>query len=632
MAAKFANCEPVLGAGTPCHTILQTQDDSEIHLTKLPAHTLLTALRGYYAPSAAGVMTIDRETLISLLQTLPSLSATAHNDSIVAQLQLHHPGIGLAVEDQSVIMFVDDFLSKILKQIDMEFRVEAMVRNIAPLVAIEALAGDVPALLQPLQIYELLDALIRECVGWSEDLGFLGEKYIEKTEAALLPLCRGKLTPSECLKQFKEDLRSERHRQKKLELNLIGSEQQKLVEDSAKQATAEMLNQKMAAQPLPLFIIFMMQGAWYEFAQKTVSRYGLESQQWAKMSELTELLVWSLQPQAQAARQQQLFHSIPIDITAFADSVDFDATDVKQCLADVEAEYEAINDDNPSSPCDFDPISSRASSGIDGNIEVALRADIEATQTGAWYLYDDKNEADEKIARIRLIINDPTSGRLVFTNQNRRKVMHMTYMEFAARISSGTVKSLDLSSPLKDIVSDHLDLIIKTIKAQKGRELKEQQIEQRKQISKEFLSKQKTFISNEMQRLKQRAALKKKRAKLLREKVAKKIDSANQAVEKLRPDAWVKLPLMEGTQTPCKLVAVVTAADKFIFANRAGIKVAEYTASQLSHMIVTENSEILDTGAEFENVLATVVSGLRENRNKSFDQLTSTSHALHGGA
>lgn len=594
-------------------------------MTRLPAHTLLTALRGYYAPSLTGAVTIDREALLSILQRLPSLSTQAHNDSIVAQLSQHHPGIGLAVEDQAIIMFVDDCLSKILKQIDMEFRVEAMVRNIAPLVAIEALTSDVHALLQPLQIYELLDALIRECVGWSEDLGTLGEKYIEKTEAALLPLARGKLTPSECLKQFNEDLRSERHRQLKLEQNLIESERQKLIDDGAKQATAEMLNQQMAAQPLPLFIIFMMQGAWYEFAQKTYSDYGIESPQWARISELTQLLVWSLQPQAEAARQQQLFVSLPRDVTTFADSVDFDTSDVTQCLADVEAEYEAITDGNPSPPCDFDPISSKMNTGIEGNVDTTLRTEIEATATGAWYLYDDKKEAEEKIARIKLIINDPISGRLVFTNQNRRKVLHMTYMEFAARSSSGTVKSLDLSSPLKDIVSAHLDSIIKTIKAQKARELKEQQVEQRKKISKEFLSQQKTFIGDEMQRLKQRAALKKKRAKLLREKVEKKLDAANEAVEKLRADAWVKLPLMEGTQTPCKLVAVVSAADKFIFANRAGIKVAEYTASQLSHMIVTENSEILDTGAEFENVLATVVSGLRENRNKSFDQLTGTS-------
>ena len=625
MTVNFANCEPVLGVGGSCHTILQIQEGSENHVTRLPARTLLTALRGYYAPAVTGAVTIDREALLSLLQKLPSLSAQAHNDSIVAQLNQYHPGIGLAVEDQATIMFVDDCLSKILNQIDMEFRVEAMVRNIPPLVAIEALSSDVHALLQPLQIYELLDALVQECVGWSEDLGILGEKYIEKTEAALLPLARGKLTPCGCLKQFNAGLRSERHRQLKLEQNLIESEQQKLVDDGAKRATAEMLNQQVAVQPLPLFIIFMMQGAWYEFAQKTYSDYGVASPQWKKISKLTKLLVWSLQPQAEAARQQQLFVSLPRDITAFANSADFDTTDVRQCLADVEAEYEAIADGNPSPPCDFDLIASTGNTGIEGNIGAALRTEIEATDTGAWYLYDDKNQAEEKIARIKLIINDPISDRLVFTNQNRRKVMHMTYMKFAARSSSGTVKSLDLFSPLKDIVNDHLDSIIKTIRTQKARELKERQIEQRKKISKEFLSRQKIFIDDEMQRLKQRAAVKKKRAKLLREKAEKKLDAANNAVEKLRTDAWVKLPLMEGTQTPCKLVAVVSAAEKFIFANRAGIKVAEYTTSQLSHMIVTENSEILDTGAEFENVLATVVSGLRENRNKSFDQLTGTS-------
>ena len=125
-----------------------------------------------------------------------------------------------------------------------------------------------------------------------------------------------------------------------------------------------------------------------------------------------------------------------------------------------------------------------------------------------------------------------------------------------------------------------------------------------------------------MQQLKQRAAQKKKRAELLRQKAVNKFEAACDAVDRLKPDAWVKLPLMEGTQTPCKLVGIVSAADKYIFANRAGIKVAECTASQLSRMIVTENSEILDTGAEFEQILASFVSGLRENRSKSFDQLT----------
>lgn len=591
-------------------------------MTKLPANTLLTALRGYYAPGVAGTVTLEREALIHVLQKLPVLSAQAHNDSITSQLNRHHPGIALTVEDQALIMFVDDVLSKILKQIDMEFRVEAMIRNLSPLVAVEALQADVHALLQPLKIYELLDAVVRECVGWSEDLGVLGENYIERTEAALLPMLRGKITTSECLKQLKDELKSEHHRQRKLEENLTSVEQNKLIEDSARAAAAEMMNHQMAGQPLPLFIIFMLQGAWFEFAQKIHTHYGVESPLWHKITDLTGLLVWSLQPQAEAARQQQLFFSLPKEILALAENCEFDTSDVEQCLADIEAEYEAISDNSPSAACDFDPIGSSANAGLEGDLAESMRSVIEATQPGAWYLYDDKKESEEKIARIKLIINHRKTGRLVFTNQNRRKVLYMTYLEFASRVSSGTVKSLDLSAPLQEIVALHLDDIIATIKTQKAKELQELQAEQRKQISKEFLANQKTLISDELKRLQQRAALKKKRAKLLREKAEKKLVSAHEAVDKLRPDAWVKLPLMEGTQTACKLVAVVSAADKYIFANRAGIKVAEYTASQLSNMIVTENSEILDTGAEFESVLATVVSGLREDKNKSFDQLT----------
>jgi len=96
-------------------------------------------------------------------------------------------------------------------------------------------------------------------------------------------------------------------------------------------------------------------------------------------------------------------------------------------------------------------------------------------------------------------------------------------------------------------------------------------------------------------------------------------------VKALRQDAWVKLPVIEGTVMPCKLVAIIPATETYIFANRAGLKVAEYTASQLAHMIVTENSEILDTGAEFESAMATVVSGLRDDKNKSYDELTGDS-------
>ena len=587
-----------------------------------PLHkTLATALRGYYAP-VSGDVTVDRETLIDMLQNLPAMHSQSHNDTITTQLNRLHPGIILGVEEQAIVMFIDDGLSKVLKQVDMEFRVEAIIRNLAPLIAIEALANDVNCLRRPLKIYDLLDTIIHHCSGWSEDLGVLGETYIERLEASLLALYRGKITASEALHQLKRDLKSEHRRQEKLEQNLVSTESERLLQDGAKRAAAELLNRHMTGKSLALFIIFMLQGAWYDLIQKVQCQYGEDSNEWKEIDRITAELILALQPDTQAGLQQRLFRELPDRISKFLKSMSFDTSFVIPCQADIEAEFEAINEGNPSMSCDFEPMDAVSHSGIDGDIEPSLLEKVANTATGSWYLYDDKQEADEKIARIKLIINREPSARLIFTNQNRRKVMTMTYMEFAARVSSGTIRSLDPDLTLSDFMTRHLGFVVNTVKAQKARELKEKEAAERKLISKQFLSRQQVRISDEMKQLKQRAAQKKKRAELLRQKAVNKFEAACDAVDQLRPDAWVKLPLMEGTQTPCKLVGIVSSADKYIFANRAGIKVAEYTASQLSQMIVTENSEILDTGAEFEQVLASVVSGLRESRSKSFDQLT----------
>ncbi len=588
-----------------------------------PLHkTLETALRGYYAPKTGGTVCVERELLLTMLQKLPALATQPHNDSILTQLNQHHPGIQLGVSEQGVLMFIDDGLSRVLKQVDMEFRVEAMIRNLAPLLAVEALANNVNSLRTPLKIYALLDTLIQHFAGWSEDLGVLGETYIARAEASLLPLSRGKITASEALHQLQQDLKSEHRRQQKLEQHLVCSQSEKLIQDSAKRAAAELLNQHMAGQSLALFIVFMLQGAWYELIQKIQCEYGESSDEWQRIDGLTKDMVHALQPNTQPSAQKQLFTQRPDQIRTFVSGLNFDTGFVVPCLADLEAEFEAIAEGSPSIHCDFEPIDALSLSGIEGDIEPDLLKQVAATSPGGWYLYDDKQEDDERIARIKLIINRESSGRMVFTNQNRRKVLTMTYLEFAARISGGTVRSLNPDLSMAEFMTKHLGFVVSTVKAQKARELKQQEASTRKKISKQFLSRQQVRIKDELEQLKQRAACKKKRAAILRQKAANKLSAANEAVDTLRPEAWVKLPLMEGTQTPCKLVAVVSAADKYIFANRAGIKVAEYTASQLSQMIVTENSEILDTGAEFEQVLASVVTGLRENRSKSYDELT----------
>ncbi len=595
-------------------------------MSKLPPATLLTALRGYFTSSNQKDVVVETDALIELLGKLPALSsattATPHIEPILVQIQTHHPGLGLLANDHATVSFVDECITNLLKETDLDFRVEALIRGLSPYIAIEALKQDLHVLLQPLPIFTLLDRIIHTCVGWSEDLGFLGEQYFEKVEAAISPLLRGKVDFEAAIENLDNEIGAEAKRHKKLEKSLCDAELKTLAQQEARHYAAELLNQKMANQPLPLFIIFMLQGAWFEFLQKVHAEFNHDARESKQADELTELLVWSLQPQPDEAKQKQLSAELPRRILGFAKSMPFDTEEVEQCMADVIAEYEAIAANEASPPCDFDLLQTDPYIDTGRSIKPELQQRIGDLVTGSWFLYDDKQDSEEKIARIRLLINWQATNRLLFTNQNRRKVMHMSYPDFAARLTSGTIKPLNQVKKVSDQFQQQLDNIIKTIKAQKARELKEREAKRRKEISLLFRKERKHEIKDELSLLKKQAIAKQRRAKLLRNKAARKLELATNAVKALKPDAWVKLPIMEGTQTPCKLVAVMASTDNYIFANRAGIKVAEYSTGQLAHLIVTENSEILDTGAEFESALATVVTGLRQNKEKSYDELT----------
>ena len=254
-----------------------------------------------------------------------------------------------------------------------------------------------------------------------------------------------------------------------------------------------------------------------------------------------------------------------------------------------------------------------------------MLADIREIQPGQWYLHDDKRDPDEKVARIKLILNWQDTMRLLFTNHNRRKVLHMSYPEFAQYIAEGTLKPLSPKSSTWEVIKQHLLTVVQGVQVQKQKESKVETPQDKKLVTREYLDRRKTEIMTAMEQHKRTAELKQKRALILREKAQQKMLAATNAIESLRVDAWLKLPVMEGTLTPCRLVAVIAATDKYIFANRHGLKVGEFSKGQLIQMLIAENSEILDTGAEFETVLSSVVSALRDNKNKSYDELTGAS-------
>jgi len=580
------------------------------------------ALINYYTPPEPKSEVVDTEQLKELLQKLPGLSAPGQADTLLTQIHEHHRGITLSRQDHATLSFVDDAISTLFAQTDLDFKIGCQIRHLSAFLAIEAIESGPLIEVEKSPILELIGLLMKECVGWSEDLGILGDQFMQKVEELLLSLTKGRFSLEECIKQLRIDFSKENSHFKKIQSRLVNEELSVVAGKNARSYSARVINDEMRGQKLPLFMIFMLQGVWHEFLQNVFIHYGARSKEWKNSIKLTEALVWSLQPRKDKEKHNAMMDKLPDRIVRNCSKMDFDTVAVEQSLADVNEEYEQLRNNTPSDPCEFDLLDLDADllAGSD-KIDAATQKEIASLATGNWFIYDDTKEADEKVARLNLILNLPEENILLFTNHNHRKAMQLTYQQIATYLSSGTIKLLNAGFTTEQTIKAHLKDVLKKVSDQnkKGKQLdkKEQQ-----RLSVQYQKERKSAQVEKLEQLKQMAVAKKKRSMILRKKAQQKLELTINAVKSLRTDAWVKLPIMEGILTPCRLVAILPGNAKYIFANRAGVKMAEYTMSQLSNLIVTENSEILDTGAEFEDVLANVVTGLRDNRTKSYEELT----------
>ena len=226
------------------------------------------ALKGFYTPPKPGNVVMSGDDLIALLTALPSLTADEHVDPVLVQIDKHHRGVSFQPIDHAVLSFIDDVLTQVLRQTDLDFKIESFIRDLAPFVAVIALKDGVKALTQPHQTpLQIIDLLIREGIGWSEDLGILGEQFMEKIEVFIKNAVKGRTSLDECLAELNGLFEKETPVYATMEQRLCDSQLTVLAGQKGKYFAGQLLNKEMVNKPLPLFIIFMLQGSWYEFLQ-----------------------------------------------------------------------------------------------------------------------------------------------------------------------------------------------------------------------------------------------------------------------------------------------------------------------------------------------------------------------------
>jgi hypothetical protein len=92
-------------------------------------------------------------------------------------------------------------------------------------------------------------------------------------------------------------------------------------------------------------------------------------------------------------------------------------------------------------------------------------------------------------------------------------------------------------------------------------------------------------------------------------------DPVQERIDQLKVGGWVELA-QGGAIVRCRLAAIIRATGKYIFVNRAGVKVAENTREGLAQAYRRGELTVLDEGRLFDRALESVIGNLREMRNR----------------
>ena len=93
--------------------------------------------------------------------------------------------------------------------------------------------------------------------------------------------------------------------------------------------------------------------------------------------------------------------------------------------------------------------------------------------------------------------------------------------------------------------------------------------------------------------------------------------NALEAIDRLQVGGWVEFHQVGGKVLRCRLAAIIRATGKYIFVNRAGVKVADNHREGLALAFQRGELAMLDEGRLFDRALESVIGNLREMKGQS---------------
>ncbi len=592
-----------------------------------------------------GIDAIPQDELISLLCDLPEGSLTG-NATLLEVIGQAASGISLSKDDFAVLSFVDDSCKMIFQLTGLETEIEQQLRNAMPVLAVSLMQEPEIALpREAASIISVLDLICEAALGWHSDLGKQGDTLYQKIVESIGQLIAGwnpgnseSLDFEAIVTELDGFFSKEKQRVRKLEERLRQSEAGTLRARTAKTVATRMINDAIRGKQFPAAISEFLTGPWYNSVQLLLIQQGEDSDTWRQAEKLTETIVWTMQPlaaegEALEQEKQKLYRIIehlPEEIRQLLVALEHQADTAEEFLDALEEEHLKVAAGFDLEYEDFELLQEEHQGEPVPAVSGLLLRKIRNLEEDDWFVFEPE---PDQISRVKLALKLDDVRQMLFTNRNGMRTLTGSYDEVAYLLTRGVLKRLTVEAGfastfnnyLSGLVSEHSRRKeIEDAQAQADREAQERESAKQKALEEARALEQ---AQEEAERAKQEADFK---ADMMRKAAeaaenpenAERLAVLTETVNHLQIGAWLELPAVDGVATECKLAVRISSADKMIFVTRSGMKVGEYSSEELIQLLISEQGRIINEGVEFEDTLAKVVSGLRENREMSFDDLT----------
>ena len=345
-------------------------------------------------------------------------------------------------------------------------------------------------------VRKLLNELALSAIGWTEKMAGQRDPLRDKIESVVDRVLSEFTTNvslfEELLKDFSHFMDLDRRRRELVEQRLRDAEEGRARQERASQAAESLVQKLTEHRDVPEPVAGLLSEAWTRYLQWVVLREGEDSRRWQEARNLTEQLVWSVDPRPVTdATRTDLLRAIPAivdDLRKALQEISWDPFATDAAIRDLELVHVDVFQRLVTAPSRPEPLSGTeeglqdsdhaleplkeapvpAAEGPITETSTSNNAEEHAAVVNEAYVQSDNGEVaapvsrewlqkaeslrvgswielarDENRVRCKLAAFIKATGKYIFVNRSGAKVAEYLLQELAADMESGRISMLD---------------------------------------------------------------------------------------------------------------------------------------------------------------------------------------------